>query len=183
MLTAFLLQTSASISPLGLEFLGFHRRHFHMTSTWHIWQILQFFMKNKKAGWNHSKATIIIINLYHRFQASKTHFVTREWAHSRERLQKESWFVQISPFHTCYFCSRDRLLALDISVIFIKRDSQYGELRRGPSSSLKLRLGKESIWWRFLKKNAQKQMDSYQKKSAFSAPSRNHFHHVYFKIT
>ena len=36
MLTAFLLETSASIFPLGLEFLGFHRRHFHATSTKYI---------------------------------------------------------------------------------------------------------------------------------------------------
>ena len=29
--TAFLVQTSVSIFPLGLEFVGFHRRHFHAT--------------------------------------------------------------------------------------------------------------------------------------------------------
>ena len=118
MLTAFLLQTSVSIFPLGLEFVGFHRRHFHATSTWHIWQILEFFLKNKKAGWNHSKAAIIF-NFYYRFQTSKTHFVTRERAHSRDRLQKESWFAQISPFHACYFCARDRQLSRDISRFFI----------------------------------------------------------------
>ena len=62
MLTAFLLQTSVSIFPLGLKFLRFH---FNATSTWHIWEILEFFMNNKKAGWSHSKAIIIIIiNMY-----------------------------------------------------------------------------------------------------------------------
>ena len=150
MLTAFLLQTSVSIFPLGLEFLGFHRRHFHATSTWHIWPILEFFMKNKNADWNHLKTIIIIIiiiiiNFYYRFQTSKTHFVTRERAHSRDRLWKESWFVQIYPFHACYFCSRDRLLSREISRFFIKRDSQYRELRRGPSSSFKPCISKESI--------------------------------------
>ena len=60
-------------------------------------------MNNKKAGWNHSKAIIIIIinNFYYRFQTSSMHIllevdyeknalVTRERAHSRDRLQKES---------------------------------------------------------------------------------------------
>ena len=154
MLTAFLRQTCVSIFPLGLKFIGFHQRHFHATSTWHIWQILEFLMKNKKAGWNHSKATII--NFYYRFQTSKTHFVTRERAHSRDRLQKESWFLQISPFHACYFCLRDRLLARDISRIFIKRDSQYRKLRWGPSSSVKPYISKESILWRFFKEKCTK---------------------------
>ena len=57
--------------------------------TWHIWQMLEFFMKNKRAGWNHSKVATIV-NFYYRFQTSKTPFVTRERAHSRDRLQKES---------------------------------------------------------------------------------------------
>ena len=63
-------------------------------------------------------------------------FVTRERAHSRNRLQKGSCFIQICAFHACYFCSRVRLLARDISQISIKRDSQHRELQRGPSFPL-----------------------------------------------
>ena len=63
-------------------------------------------------------------------------FVTHERAHSRNRVQKGSCFIQISAFHACYFCSRVRLLARDISQISMKHDSQQRELQRGPSFPL-----------------------------------------------
>ena len=84
MLTAFLLQTSVSILHLGLEFVGFHRKHFHATNSWHIGQILEFFMNNKKAGWNHSKAILLLLLLliiitivifYYRFQTCSMHIL------------------------------------------------------------------------------------------------------------
>ena len=51
-------------------------------------------------------------------------------------LENGSCFIQICAFHACYFCSRVRLLARDISQISIKRDSQHRELQRGPSFPL-----------------------------------------------
>lgn len=87
----------------------------------------------------------VLCTRFCKWTTSKMFFVTHERAHSRNRLQKGSCFLQISAFHACYFCSRVCLLARDISQISTKRDSQHRELQRVPSSSFKSRISKESI--------------------------------------
>ena len=45
----------------------------------------------------------VLCTCFWKWTTSKMNFVTREQAHPRNRLQKESCFLQISAFHACYF--------------------------------------------------------------------------------
>ena len=194
MLTAFLLQTSVSIFPLGLEFVGFH---FHATSIWHIWQILEFFMDDKRLVGTIRKLLLLLLLLLfiigfisNEFYAHTSGSRTRE----KRALSRASELilaidfkkrVDLSKFLHSTRVTFARAIACSrvTSRHFLSNATRYTESFVGghlpllnPASARRASNGA------LLKRNTQKLMDTYQKKSAFSAPRRNHFHHLYIKI-
>ena len=191
MLTAFLLQTSVSIFPLGLEFVGFH---FHATSIWHIWQILEFFMDNKKLVGTIRKLLLLLLFIIgfisNEFYAHTSGSRTREkctLSRASELILAIDFKKRVDPSKFLHSTRVTFARAIACSRVtsrhFLSNATRYTESFVGghlpllnPASAR--RASNDAL----LKRNTEKLMDTYQKKSAFSAPSRNHFHHLYIKI-